>query len=84
MLGWAQDAPLHIDTLQVLKFKQICKDGRQVKMESFNQLLPFQVYAISRQLKQLSKVSVRCHSQEYFFGVFSANYYQSICGRVYF
>ena len=29
-----------------------------------------------RPLKQLSKVTVRCRSEEYLFGNFSANYYQ--------
>ena len=50
----------------------------------FNQLFLSEVLAISRPLKQLSKVSVWYHSQEYFFGKFSASYYQIIGGRDYF
>ena len=40
--------------------------------------------SISRQLKQSSKVSVQCCTQEYLFGKFSENYYWSICNSVYF
>ena len=36
----------------------MCKDGRQGKMESFNELFPFKVEAISRSLKELSKVLI--------------------------
>ena len=43
----------------------------------------FQI-CISVSLKQLSKTSVWCHSQEYLFGKFSANQNQSICGRIFF
>ena len=52
-------------------------------MESYR-LFPFETYAIGRPLKQLLKVSVRCHSEEYLLGKFYANYYQSACGKVYF
>ena len=34
MLDWVQDVPLQINAFLKLK-KKICKDGRQVKMESF-------------------------------------------------
>ena len=53
------------------------KYGIILKFRSVNCL------SINRSLKQLSKVFVRCRSQEYLFGNFSANYYQSIYGRIY-
>ena len=40
--------------------------------------------SISRPLKQSSKVSVQCCTQEYLFGKCSENYYWSICNSVYF
>ena len=43
--------------ITVLKFQmEICKDGRGVNIVSS----PFEVQAINRQLKQLSKVPARC------------------------
>ena len=74
MLGWGQEVPLQINTLQLLKFKR-----RYVKIKK-----DLKIKVIRRPLKQLSKVSVRCLSQEYNFGKFSANYYISTCSRVYF
>ena len=38
--------------------------------------------SISRPLKQLSKESLQCRSQEYFFGKFSANYYEFILSKI--
>ena len=56
MLGWVPDVPLQIDTLQPLKFKDMQRWRTSKKWNHLNQLLPFEVQAISRQLKQLSKV----------------------------
>ena len=83
MLGWVPDVPLQIDTLQPLKFKDMQRWRTSKNWNHLNQLLPFEVQTIRRQLKQLSKVSVRCHFQEYFFEIFSANYYQSICELIF-
>ena len=49
-----------------------------LKFKSVNSL------SISGLLKQLSKVRVKCRSEEYFFGKLSTKYHQSICGGVYF
>ena len=51
---------------------------QQVMVESF-----WRFRSMKWPLKQLSKVIARCRSEEYLFGNFSANYYQSICGIVY-
>ena len=55
----------------------ILTNSFHLKFKSFNCL------RISRPLTQLSKVFIRCSSQEYLFGKFSASYYQSICGGVF-
>ena len=71
MLRWVQDVTLQIYTLWFLKFKRRYVSKRiQLKMNHFNQLFTFKVEVINRSLKQLSKVSVRCRSQEYLSGKF--------------
>ena len=54
------------------------KDGIILKFMSVNCL------SISRSLKKLSKESVRYRSHEYLFRNYSVNYYQRVCGRIYF
>ena len=53
-------------------------------MESFESTISIGSLIICQSLKLLSKVSARCHSQEYLLGKFLANCYESVCGRVYF
>ena len=41
MLGWVQDVPLQIDKFTIVKTQtNTCIEGRQVKMEYFNELFP--------------------------------------------
>ena len=65
-------------------YTKVCIDGRQVRWNHFSQPFPFEVWAISWPLKELSKVSVLYCSQGYLFGKLFANDYQCICSKVYF
>ena len=74
MLGWIQIVSLQVDTTQFLKLKlkylpDIKKRWNQV---SYYLDLTINCPSVSLPLKQLSKISVRCRSQEYFFGKYSA------------
>ena len=74
MLGWIQIVSLQVDTTQFLKFKlkylpDIKKRWNQV---SYYLDLTINCPSVSLPLKQRSKISVRCRSQEYFFGKYSA------------
>ena len=71
--------------ITVLKIQtKICKDGRQVKMESIESTIFIgslsHKSATKRTIKSISTLPI----SKILFRKFSANYYQSICGRVYF
>ena len=77
MSDWMQNFPLQVHTTQLLKLcgdisLTTSKDGILLKFRSVNCL------SISGTLKQQSKVSVPCLSQEYLLQKFSVNYYQRI------
>ena len=64
--------------ITVLKIQtKTCKDKQRWNHFNNQQFL-FEVWVIGRSLQQRSKVPVSCRFQEYFFGKFSAKYYQSI------
>ena len=70
MLGWVQDIPLHIHTLQFLKFKQTyVKMEDRYKWNHFNQFIPFEVQAISQPLKT---------NQNNLFGAATKNIYSEV------
>ena len=71
--------------ITVLKIQtKICKDGRQVKMELIESTISIGLLshksATKRTIKSISTLPI----SKIFFRKFSANYYQSACGRVSF
>ena len=75
MPDWTKNVPLQLDITPPLKFKRRYFPGSRFR--SANCL------RISPPLKKLSKVSVRCHSEEYLLDTFFENYYQRVCGGFY-
>ena len=65
-------------------FLSASKDGTILIIYFHLEFRSVKYLSISRPLKQLLKISVRESAQECLFGIFFANYHQSICDRVYF